>query len=81
MKVHKLFASNQSQAVRIPKSMAFDDSVKEVIITRKGDSITITPKGLKADVWDDFFNSPPMTDFMPDGREQPEEQEREGFDD
>ena len=76
MKINKLFTSNKSQAVRIPKSLAFNSSIKEVVITRHENGLLITPR---ENVWDDFFNQPPCPDFMADGREQPEIQERESF--
>ena len=76
MKTHKLFISNQSQAVRIPKSMAFDPSVKEVVILRHGNGLLIKPKD---DVWTDFFSLPPCSDFMEEGRDQENMQERESF--
>lgn len=78
MNTHKLFVSNQSQAIRIPKRLAFDPSVKEVTITRQGDSLIITPTKQH---WDHFFSQPPCPDFMDGGREQPEKQLRESFDD
>jgi antitoxin VapB len=51
----KLFRSNHSQAVRLPKSLAFPDSVKEVSIVREGKRLVIVPSNA---VWDDFFDSP-----------------------
>ena len=76
MNVRKLFISNKSQAVRIPKQMEFSSDVEEVAITRQGNSLVITPVSRS---WDDFFNSSPCPDFMDDGREQPKEQVRESF--
>ena len=55
-----------------------DSEQQEVFVIRNGESVTIT---LNDNSLDDFLNRPPMPDFMPDGREQPEDQEREGFDD
>lgn len=47
-----IFKSNRSQAVRIPKHLAFPDGVKKVVVRRVGNSVIITP----ADAyWDDFF--------------------------
>jgi antitoxin VapB len=51
----KLFRSNRSQAVRLPKSLAFPDSVKEVSIAREGKRRVIAPSNA---VWDDFFDAP-----------------------
>lgn len=74
----KLFLSNRSQAVRIPKSLAFGDNIKEVSIIRQGNGLLIIPN---ENLWDDFFEEPGSPDFMSTGREQPDMQEREFFDD
>ena len=66
-----LFRSNRSQAVRLPKDVAFPDTVKEVTILKAGNRRIIVPTNA---VWDDFFAEPGI-DF-PD-REQPPEQDRE----
>jgi len=74
----KLFKSNQSQAVRLPKAVAFPVGVKEVEIVMIGNSRLITPKNK---TWDSWFDSPTASDdFMLD-REQPKVQIRESFDD
>jgi antitoxin VapB len=67
----KLFRSNRSQAVRLPKSLAFPDSVKEVSIVREGQRRVIAPSNA---VWDDFFDSPGI-DLPP--RDQPALEDRE----
>ena len=51
----KLFKSNRSQAVRIPKDLAFPDNVKNIIIRRVGDDIVISPDD---SFWDRFFDEP-----------------------
>ena len=51
----KLFRSNHSQAVRLPQSLAFPDSVREVSIVREGNRPVIVPSNA---VWDNFFDSP-----------------------
>lgn len=73
----KLFKSNRSQAVRIPKDLAFPDAIKDVIIRREGNQLIISP----ADTfWDDFFAGGPNPEFPE--RDQPPMQERDwGFDD
>lgn len=74
----KIFKSNQSQAVRLPKAVAFPVGVKEVEIVIVGSSRIITPVNK---TWDSWFDSAPVSaDFM-NNREQPELQERESFDD
>jgi antitoxin VapB len=67
----KLFRSNRSQAVHLPMSLAFPDSVKEVSIAREGSRQVIAPSNA---VWDDFFNSPGV-DLPP--RDQPAPEDRE----
>lgn len=70
----KIFKSNRSQAVRIPKEISFPDSVKEIEITAIGNKRIILPAGQS---WDDWFDSPGVSaDFMLD-RKQPEDQIRE----
>ena len=68
-----LFRSNRSQAVRLPKDVAFPDSVKEVAVLRDGTRRVIVPANA---TWDDFFAEPGID--LPD-REQPAMQEREDF--
>jgi antitoxin VapB len=67
----KLFRSNRSQAVRLPKSLAFPDSVKEVSIVRDGKRRVIVPSNA---VWDDFFDGPGID--LP-ARDQPAVHDRE----
>jgi len=72
----KLFKSNRSQAVRLPKEIAFPESVKEVEITAIGTKRIIVPAGQS---WDDWFAGPGVsTDFMTE-RNQPEDQIRESL--
>ncbi|MFT4287484.1 type II toxin-antitoxin system VapB family antitoxin [Nocardioides sp.] len=50
----KLFLSNTTQAVRLPKAVAFPDDVTEVEITVEGDSRIIRP--VRVDIsWERFF--------------------------
>ncbi len=50
-----LFKSNKSQAVRLPKDVAFPEDVREVIIIRDGNRRIIVPADSS---WDDFFFAP-----------------------
>ena len=50
-----LFKSNRSQAVRIPKELAFPENVKRVLVRKQGKSRIITPAEA---LWDDFFDEP-----------------------
>jgi antitoxin VapB len=71
----KVFTSNRSQAVWLPKAVAFPDGVHQVDILKIGRSRVIMPQGKR---WDDLFASGPRAseDFMA-GREQPDAEERE----
>ena len=70
-----VFTTNRSQAVRLPKAVAFPEGVHEVDILKIGRSRVIVPKGKR---WDDLFQSGPKAseDFMTQ-REQPPAEERE----
>jgi len=70
-----VFKSNRSQAVRLPKAVAFPEDVRQVEIIRLGQARLITPVGRR---WDDFFLSGPdiSEDFMNE-RVQPPAEERE----
>ena len=70
-----VFTSNRSQAVRLPKAVAFPADVHQVEIVKVGHSRLISPVGKR---WDDLFLSGPRAtgDFLserheppPDGRE------------
>lgn len=72
----KLFRSNRSQAVRLPKAVAFPEGVSKVDIVALGRSRVITPA---EDSWDVWFDGPSVSeDFMAE-REQPPEQHRDAF--
>ncbi|WP_152221357.1 type II toxin-antitoxin system VapB family antitoxin [Pseudomonas sp. SCB32] len=71
-----VFQSNRSQAVRLPKAVALPDDVKRVDVVAVGRTRIISPAG---ESWDSWFDGEDVSqDFMAD-REQPAEQEREGF--
>lgn len=69
----RLFRSNRSQALRLPKDVAFPPDVKDVRIIRDGARRIIVPADSS---WDDFFARPGL-DFPE--REQPPMQEREDW--
>ena len=50
-----LFLSNRSQALRLPKAVAFTASVHEVAILRDGVRRVIVPAD---SLWDDFYDAP-----------------------
>ena len=72
-----VFTSNRSQAVRLPKAVAFPDDVHQVDILKIGRSRVIAPQGKR---WDDLFQNGPRAseDFMVE-REQPPTEAREQF--
>ena len=76
MTTAKLFENGRSQAVRLPKECRF--SGDEVAINKVGDVVILMPKGNK---WAGFISSLSLLveDFMSEGREQPETQERESL--
>src|SRR5262245_40165665 len=70
-----VFTSNRSQAVRLPKAVAFPEDVHHVDILKIGRSRVIVPQGKR---WDDLFHNGPRAseDFMVE-RHQPTAEERE----
>ena len=70
-----VFKNNRTQAVRIPKELAFPEGVKEVEITREGNSLIVVPKG---GGWREWFENGPRVsaDFLVD-RMQGEPDKRE----
>ncbi|MGG5819812.1 type II toxin-antitoxin system VapB family antitoxin [Falsiroseomonas sp. HW251] len=68
-----LFRSNRSQAVRLPKAVAFPDDVKEVAVIRDGARRVIVPAEA---LWDDFFAAPGID--LPE-RDQPAAETREAL--
>jgi len=70
-----VFTSNRSQAVRLPKAVAFPEEVHQVEIIRLGNSRLITPVGRR---WDEFFvNGPRVSEDFMNERDQPPLRERE----
>ncbi|MDQ2633351.1 MAG: antitoxin [Pseudomonadota bacterium] len=77
----RVFQSGNSQAVRLPKEFRLD--ADEVEIAREGDAIILRPHVQQEERWASVraavsrgFSS----DFLQDGREQPEEQHRPDLD-
>ena len=70
-----IFTSNRSQAVRLPKAVAFPDQVHRVDVLKIGRSRVIVPQGKR---WDDLFLAGPRAseDFMME-RDQPSAETRE----
>ena len=72
-----VFTSNRSQAVRLPKAVAFPEDVHQVDVLKIGRGRLIVPQGKR---WDDLFQSGPRAsdDFMRE-REQPASEDRESL--
>ncbi|MEE8663250.1 MAG: type II toxin-antitoxin system VapB family antitoxin [Acetobacter sp.] len=68
-----LFLSNRSQAVRLPKMVAFGEQVRDVVIVSEGSRRIIAPADA---AWDDFFAAPGVNLGE---RNQPTTQEREAL--
>jgi antitoxin VapB len=69
----KIFMSNRSQAVRLPKDFQF--STSEVFIRREGDSVILSPRPMD---WEPYLSTGPVAsdDFM-EGVEDLPMQERD----
>lgn len=67
-----VFTTNRTQAVRLPKTVAFPDTVERVDILPIGPSRLLTPVGKR---WDDFFLDGPRAsaDFMTKREDLPPE--------
>lgn len=71
-----IFKSNRSQAIRLPKSLALPEGITRVDIVAVGRTRIISPAG---EAWDSWFDGDDVSaDFMI-SRDQPADQEREGF--
>jgi antitoxin VapB len=70
----RIFQTNKTQAVRLPKDVAFPAGVEEVEVLVVGEARLIAPKGRR---WASYFAEGPFaeTGFMAD-RAQPDQQER-----
>jgi antitoxin VapB len=73
----KIFKSNQSQAVRLPKAVAFPDPIKKVTIIAIGNTRVIAPAEQS---WDDWFDAPAVSDEFMQDRQQSRPQKRESMD-
>lgn len=78
MIVTTVFRNNKTQAVRLPKSVALPEEIREVEVRVVGDSRVISPVGAS---WDDWFDTgEPVTEAFADamdgalaGSDQPRE--------
>lgn len=72
----KIFKNNTSQAVRLPRAVAYPDTVRQVDIIVQGRTRVITPAG---ESWDSWFESEGVSDDFMESRDQPEHQTREAL--
>lgn len=72
----KVFMSNKTQAVRLPKDVALPETVKKVAIIKQGNARLIVPV---EESWDIWFDGPGVTEDFMSERDQPEAQERESL--
>lgn len=79
--IAKIFQSGNSQAVRLPKDFRF--SVEEVEVSREGDAVILRPRSDASRPWASLraaIERGFSGDFMEEGRDQPEEQDRPELD-
>lgn len=71
----RLFRTNKTQAVRLPKGVAFPEGIEQVEILVVGEARLIVPKGRR---WSTYFAEGPFAepDFMAE-RAQPGQQHRD----
>jgi antitoxin VapB len=70
-----VFKNNKTQAVRLPKALAFPDHVKKVNIVAQGESLVITPITTS---WEEFMMGPRLDDDF-ERLPQPAAAEREDW--
>ena len=73
MQQGSVFKTNRSQAVRLPKAVAFSDAVRKVDVVVVGRSRLLSPAG---EAWDSWFDNPGVSDDFMVERDQPADQER-----
>jgi antitoxin VapB len=76
MKQASVFTTNKSQAVRLPKDVAFPEGVKKVDIIPLGQARLMVPAG---SAWDSWFESEGVSDDFMSERDQPADQQRDQF--
>ncbi len=72
----RVFKSNQSQAVRLPKAVELPENIKDVEVVAVGNTRIISPAGSS---WDEWFDAEGVSDDFMEARDQPETQARESF--
>lgn len=77
----RVFQSGNSQAVRLPKEFRFD--VERVEVTQEGDALILRPHVEQREAWSSLraaLQRGVSEDFMAEGRDQPDEQDRRDLD-
>ena len=69
-----IFKTNKTQAVRLPKAVAYPEHVKRVEIIKQGSARVIIPAGGS---WQAFFDGPRLDEDFLDDRAQPTPQRRD----
>lgn len=72
----RVFKSNKSQAVRLPKAVEMPENIKDVDVVAVGNTRIISPAGT---AWDEWFDAEGVSDDFMEQRLQPETQKRESF--
>lgn len=72
----RVFKSNQSQAVRLPKAVEMPGDIRDVDVVAIGNTRIISPAG---SAWDAWFESGGVSDDFMEERSQPKVQTREAF--
>ena len=72
----RIFKSNKSQAVRLPKAVEMPENIKDVDIVAIGMTRIISPAGT---AWDEWFENSSVSDDFMESRSQPDTQKRESF--
>jgi antitoxin VapB len=77
MVIGSVFLNNRTQAVRLPRSVAFPDDVRHVTVRVVGRARILEPVG---GTWDEWLDHGPWVgeDFL-DDRDQGRAEEREGL--
>lgn len=76
MEQGSVFRSNRSQAVRLPKAAALPEDVKRIDVIVVGRTRILAPAG---ESWDSWFDGESVTEDFMTSRDQPLDQERDGF--
>lgn len=71
-----IFLNNKTQAVRLPKDVAFPEGTKTVEVISVGVTRVIVPSD---HLWDTFFDGHAVSDDFMEDRNQPAMQERDAL--